>query len=192
MTSHPLPIIELRDISLCYDSRERPVLEDINLGIHRGDFVAITGPNGGGKTSLLRIILRLLKPSSGQVIYRRDNRDVRCLPIGYLPQKSMIDARFPITVREVILSGLLKNMWGRYNADDIRRLNYIMELTGTSAVAHHPIGELSGGQLQRTLLGRAIISDPEILVLDNRCLMSTRLLNSRYTESWKSCHNTPP
>ena len=83
MTSHPLPIIELRDISLCYDSRERPVLEDINLGIHRGDFVAITGPNGGGKTSLLRIILRLLKPSSGQVIYRRDNRDVRCLPIGY-------------------------------------------------------------------------------------------------------------
>lgn len=149
-----------------YSRKEAAALEGVNLAINRGDFLAITGPNGGGKTTLLRIILKLLKPTAGQVIYRAGEQQVKHLPIGYLPQKSMIDSHFPITVRETVMSGLLKGMFHRPSADDRDRLEQIMELTGTSAFADRTIGTLSGGQLQRTLLGRALISDPEIIVLD--------------------------
>lgn len=151
---------------MAYIRHETPALSDINLTIRQGDFLAVTGPNGGGKTTLLRIILKLLKPTSGKVIYRRDNNVVKHLPIGYLPQKSMIDSRFPITVKETILSGLLKGLFSRITVQDRARLEEIMELTGTQGIADRPIGTLSGGQLQRTLLGRALISDPEIVVLD--------------------------
>lgn len=91
-------IIRLDNVSLSWDGR--PTLEDVNLSINRGDFLAVTGPNGGGKTTLLRIILRLLKPTSGTVTYIGDKGSAAPLAIGYLPQKNMIDSRFPITVRE--------------------------------------------------------------------------------------------
>lgn len=160
------PIIELKDVSFSYEAHRPALLSDINLSIMPGSFTAITGPNGGGKTTLLRLILKLLKPTAGEVIYRMDNELVKRLPIGYLPQKSMIDSRFPITVREVLLSGLLHGVYSRPNEADIARLQEVMELTGCSAFASHTIGELSGGQLQRTLLGRAIISRPKVIVLD--------------------------
>lgn len=98
-------IITLDHVWKRYDNKV--ILKDVNLDIHKGDFVAVTGPNGGGKTTLLRIILHLLKPTQGRVTYRRDNVEVKKLPIGYLPQKNLIDSRFPITVRETIASGLL-------------------------------------------------------------------------------------
>lgn len=96
------PLISLRGVSMQYD--RKVTLHDINLDICRGDFIAITGPNGGGKTTLLRIILRLLNPTHGTVSYLGD-RDSR-LRIGYLPQKNLIDNSFPVTVREVIGFGL--------------------------------------------------------------------------------------
>lgn len=99
-------IISLTDISHRYDDRE--VLSDINLEVRRGDFIAITGPNGGGKSTLLKILLRLLKPTAGSVAYFDPNGNVtNALTVGYLPQKNMIDSRFPITVREVVAAGLL-------------------------------------------------------------------------------------
>lgn len=104
-------IISLRDISRRWDGKD--VLSDINFDVRRGDFVAITGPNGGGKTTLLRIILKLLKPTSGTVTYMDDGQPVENLSIGYLPQKNMIDARFPITVGEVVASGLIGENIGR-------------------------------------------------------------------------------
>ena len=94
----------LRDVSMSHD--RRTVLANVNLDIDRGDFIAITGPNGGGKTTLLRIILKLLKPTTGSVTYLADGRPTRYLNIGYLPQKNMIDSRFPITVGEVIRLGV--------------------------------------------------------------------------------------
>jgi len=160
------PVIELRNVSLRYEPHSPEVLHDINLAIAPGSFTAITGPNGGGKTTLLRIILRLIRPTSGSVVYRNHGVKVKHLNVGYLPQKSMIDTRFPITVREVLLSGLIRGLCSRPTKGDLIRLNEVMHLTGCSEFASRPIGQLSGGQLQRTLLGRAIIAQPKVLVLD--------------------------
>lgn len=163
----PQPIIELRDVCMDYGHAGLPALENINLDICKGDFLAISGPNGGGKTTLLRIILKLLAPTKGSVTYY-DNRGgkTKHLHIGYLPQKSAIDTRFPITVREVIESGLLHRLWNRTSAQDRTALEETIEQCEVAPFLHKSIGELSGGQLQRTLLARAIISRPDVLVLD--------------------------
>lgn len=155
-------IISMRDISKRWENKT--VLEDINFDVRRGDFIAITGPNGGGKTTMLRILLRLLKPTSGTVTYLQGGQPVKHLPIGYLPQKNMIDSRFPINVREVIASGLLGDRMEA--AEKSARIDEVTELMGLTAHSDSSIGNLSGGQLQRALLGRAIISRPKVLVLD--------------------------
>ena len=161
-TSGKETIISLRDISRTWDGRT--VLSDINFDVNLGDFIAITGPNGGGKTTLLRIILRLLTPSTGTVTYLRNGEPTDNLSIGYLPQKNMIDSRFPITVEEVVASGLLGN---RISKQEARRLTQeTVRLIGLSEHSGKSIGALSGGQLQRALLGRAVIAHPSVLVLD--------------------------
>src|SRR5574344_2004352 len=98
-------IIALKNVTVRY--QQRVVLPSVNLEINQGDFMAITGPNGGGKTTLLRVILGLLVPSDGSVEFFEGGSRVKSLKVGYLPQKNMIDNRFPITVGEVIASGLL-------------------------------------------------------------------------------------
>ena len=158
----PETIISLRDINQSWD--RRTVLSDINFDVNRGDFIAITGPNGGGKTTLLRIILRLLRPTSGTVTYLRDGQPTNNLSVGYLPQKNMIDSRFPITVEEVVASGLIGGKTDKSTAAELTRET--VRLMGLEEHAAKSIGSLSGGQLQRALLGRAIISRPRLLVLD--------------------------
>jgi zinc transport system ATP-binding protein len=159
------PIVQLRDVAVALDGRT--ILSDINMEVQRGSFVAITGPNGGGKTTLLRTLLRLIRPTCGRVIYRDpQGREIKKLRIGYLPQKNMIDTRFPVTVAEVMLSGLFHSLRHRCTQADYRRLQETLTLVGADKFRNHPIGELSGGQLQRTLIGRALISRPELLVLD--------------------------
>lgn len=119
----------------------------------------VTGPNGGGKTTLIRIILGLLKPSAGKVVRLQSG-----LRTGYLPQKNSIDSSYPITVREVVAMGLLGR--GLSAEEERLRVGHMLELIELTAHASKPVGALSGGQQQRALLGRAIISDPELLVLD--------------------------
>ena len=144
-TDNTRPLITLSGVGMQYDGGGRTVLTDINATVCHGDFVAITGHNGGGKTTLLRIILGLLRPTEGTVSYCGG-----CSPaIGYLPQKNSIDSHFPITVREVVATGLLAD-----------------RLLVLAAHVDHPIGRLSGGQLQRALLGRALVSRPTLLVMD--------------------------
>lgn len=154
-------LIALDDISI--EREGRTVLSDISMVVNRGDFIAITGPNGGGKTTLLRIMLRLLKPDRGSVKYYGGTNGT--MRIGYLPQKNTIDSHFPISVREVVESGLLgqKNMSDSQRAEEVDKT---LDLVGMKDHAQQAIGALSGGQLQRALLGRAIISKPELLVLD--------------------------
>lgn len=158
-------IIRLSDITVTYGAKT--ILPGVSLTVRRGDFMALTGPNGGGKTTLLRVILKLLHPDRGTVEYLRDGATVKMLPIGYLPQKSNIDVSFPISAGEVIRSGLLRGFSGRgRSAADRREFDRVVKLCGIGGYLDRPVGELSGGQLQRTLLGRAIISRPEVLVLD--------------------------
>lgn len=156
-------LIEIDGVSMRWDGRT--TLENINFTVNAGDFVAITGPNGGGKTTLMKIILGLLKPSSGRVEFYPYEKNGKYDRIGYLPQKNLIDNRFPITLYEMVRSGLL-GCKGVSEKDKDTRVKEILRLIELEEHASKAIGELSGGQLQRGLLGRAIISSPGILVLD--------------------------
>lgn len=169
-------IISLRGVSLRRSGKI--ILEDVNLDIRKGDFLAVTGPNGGGKTTLLRIILRLLQPSAGTVSYYAGGLAVDRLPIGYLPQKNMIDSRFPITVDDVISSGFI-NISGISQAEKNERVARVIDTVGMTDRRNFTLDRLSGGQLQRTLLARAIISSPEILVLDEPLSYLDKLFEQR-------------
>lgn len=143
------------------------ILRDVNFSLRRGDFVAVTGPNGGGKTTFLRLLLKLLKPTEGRVEYLgRDGRLRPNLPLGYLPQKSNIDTRFPLTAREVVMQGQLTGFLNRRTPELDERLEEVVRICGIDRFGHLPISGLSGGQLQRTLLARAIVGHPEVLMLD--------------------------
>ena len=156
------PLIEIKNLSAGYDSRT--VLRNINLTVYDRDFLGIIGPNGGGKTTLIKCILGLLKPTGGEILYRGG----RALKMGYLPQYNSIDRKFPITVEEVILSGLSsqKSLISRFTAAHREKARQVIARMGLEGLEERAIGALSGGQLQRALLGRAIISDPQLVVLD--------------------------
>ena len=179
------PIIEIKNLSAGYDGRT--VLHDVNLSIYERDFLGIIGPNGGGKTTLIKCILGLLKPTGGEIIFHtpeetpeetsakpsakssRQSSSAKSSPLlGYLPQYSTIDRKFPISVEEVILSGLSiqKSLTSRFTPEQKEKGRQIISRMGLEGLEHRSIGQLSGGQLQRALLGRAIISDPAVLILD--------------------------
>lgn len=155
-------ILELKDITAGYD--HQPMLEHVNFTIREGDFIGIIGPNGGGKTTLLKVILGLLKPFSGEVIYHTSKQNL----FGYLPQNNRFDQRFPINVTEVVLSGLMsgKGLYKSYTRADRKKAWELLDKYGMGNYKKSPIGDLSGGQMQRVFLCRAIISSPRILILD--------------------------
>lgn len=159
-------LLTLENITAGYDTKT--VLKDVSLTVREKDFLGIIGPNGGGKTTLLKVILGLLKPTSGTIAFFRHGRPVSDLKIGYLPQINKIDKRFPISVGEVIASGLMgqtKRLRG-YSDGQKQRIEEVIAEMGLAALTKRPVGELSGGELQRVMLGRAIVSRPELLVLD--------------------------
>lgn len=159
-------MIELKDVTAGYEGKI--VLRDINLTVWEKDFLGIIGPNGGGKTTLLKVILGLLPPMDGEIRYYNEGELVKSLRIGYLPQMNRIDRRFPISVREVILSGLISGEKERrsFAKSQARRVDEVIAQMGLEAFADRAIGKLSGGQLQRVLLGRSIIARPHLLILD--------------------------
>ncbi len=165
------PLIEIKGLSAAYD--RRTVLHDVNLNVYERDFLGIIGPNGGGKTTLIKCILGLLKPSKGSIRYHSrcsegSSTRVNKLPMGYLPQYNSLDKKFPITVEEAVLSGLSsqKPLISRFSSQDREKAEQVIIRMGLEGLGKRAIGTLSGGQLQRALLGRAIISNPEVLVLD--------------------------
>lgn len=160
------PIIKLTGIAAGYEGKT--VLSGVNLTVYDHDFLGVIGPNGGGKTTLMRVLLRLLKPGEGRVEYFKEGRPVKELTMGYLPQYSNIDRKFPISVYEVVLSGLCrqKKFLGRYTPEQHLQVKNTIRKMEIEQIARRPIGTLSGGQLQRVLLARAIVSVPDVLVLD--------------------------
>lgn len=160
-----MEIVRLTDIGVEFDGKWP--LRDVDFSMARGEFTVLAGPNGSGKTTLLRVLLKLLKPTTGKVEYFDVEGDpTKRLSIGYLPQKSNIDTRFPISVRETVLSGIRTGWRGRLPSDYADRLAEVEEICGIVGYMKQPIGTLSGGQLQRVLMARAIIGRPELLVLD--------------------------
>lgn len=155
------PLIEIKNMDVAY--QKKLVLSGVSLSVFDHDFIGIIGPNGGGKTSLLKAILGLIKPVKGSVELKLSRSE-----IGYLPQGLQVDESFPITVNEVIASGLehgLKMLLGSRRSRQFK-VKQALETVGLEALHSRPIGELSGGEFQRTLLARAIISSPRLLVLD--------------------------
>ncbi|MBO5873907.1 MAG: metal ABC transporter ATP-binding protein [Rikenellaceae bacterium] len=152
--------ISLRNINVFYDQKQ--VLESVNLDINRTDFIGVIGPNGGGKTTLMKTILKQV-PFSGEVHYHIPN-----LRIGYMPQLQDVDKSFPISVKDVVVSGLQseKGVWGRYGKDEYKRVETLLEMAGINNLSNRAIGELSGGEFQRAILCRAVISNPHVLILD--------------------------
>ncbi|MFN8211607.1 MAG: metal ABC transporter ATP-binding protein [Bacteroidales bacterium] len=157
-------LFEIESLSAGYGNKT--VLDNINFRVSENDFIGVIGPNGGGKTTLLKVILGLLKPVSGTV--RFNETLLRRNSIGYLPQMSNGDIAFPVTVTDVILSGLMiqKGVVARMSVDDRKRARQVIGELGLESIKGSPLTELSGGQLQRVFLGRAIIGSPRLLLLD--------------------------
>lgn len=161
-----MDLVTLHDVGVGYDGIH--VLEHVNLAIGDRDFIGIIGPNGGGKTTLVKAILGSI-PHSGEIRFAPELSERTGRPlIGYLPQQPVFDRSFPISVTEVVLSGLqaVKGFSRRYTAADRDRAAELLEMTGIAATARRPVGEISGGQMQRALLCRAIIAEPRLLILD--------------------------
>ena len=157
-------LFEINSLSASYGAGL--VLEDVNLIVRENDFIGVIGPNGGGKTTLLKIILGTLKPVSGKLTFI--NELLKATSIGYLPQISTGDLYYPVTVTDIILSGLMirKAVISRMSSDDRKRAGAVIDELGLKEMAGSSLSELSGGQLQRVFLGRAIIGDPRLLLLD--------------------------
>ena len=158
-------IVSLRNIGVKYEGMT--ALESVNLDIYTDDFLGIIGPNGGGKSSLVKAIMGAT-PYSGDIWFADALKQKNHYKIGYMPQVSEFDSRFPISIEEVVLSGLQteKGFFGRYSKSDRNRVTPLLEQMGIANLAKRPIGEVSGGQMQRALLCRAIIAEPKLLILD--------------------------
>jgi len=160
------PILKLTDINAGYE--ETKALTNVNLTVYDKDFLGVIGPNGGGKTTLIKIILGLKKPISGNIEYFKNGKKTDRIEMGYLPQYNKIDKKFPISVENVILSGLSrqKKLLQRFTDEQHEKVKNTIEQMGLNDMGKRPIGELSGGELQRVLLGRAIVSEPDVVILD--------------------------
>lgn len=162
-------IIEIKNLSFRYGNIN--VLDDINMQISRGEFVGLIGPNGSGKSTLLKIILGLLNPQQGEVTLfgHPVNRFNAWDKIGYVSQKAnSFNTGFPATVHEVVAMGLYgkKGVFKPLNKLDKEKIRKAIELVGLSEFEKRNIGKLSGGQQQRTFIARALVNDPELLILD--------------------------
>lgn len=159
----PEIVISFEEVDFNYG--EKKVLEGVNLDVYSKDFVTVVGPNGAGKTTLIKLILGLLKPSRGKVTVFGKSPEKCRGKIGYVPQSNTLDDRFPITVEEVIASGILKP-FGHISRKRRKRILEISEELGISHLMERHVFSLSGGEFQRVLLARALISSPPIVILD--------------------------
>jgi zinc transport system ATP-binding protein len=157
-------LFEMYSLSASYGANL--VLQDVNFKVNENDFIGVIGPNGGGKTTFLRVILGLVKPVTGKMVFNSDLLNGNS--IGYLPQMSTGDINYPVTVTDIILSGLMigKGIISRMSIADKKKADTVIEELGLSGMSKSTLNELSGGQMQRVFLARAIIGNPRLLLLD--------------------------
>ena len=160
------PIIEVRDLWFSFNSV--PVLKEVNLTVRAGDFIALLGPNGGGKTTLLKLMLGLLTPGRGSIEIFGEPPGKSSHRIGYMPQHLHFNQSFPISVLDVVLMGKLRpgRGWSRYSQKDRMAARKALEQMEMWDFRSRRAGELSGGQAQRVFIARALVDEPEVLFLD--------------------------
>lgn len=162
-------IIELKDISFSYN--REPILENISVTIDKGQYSGVIGPNGGGKTSLVKVILGLLRPTSGRItLFGQDIKSFRdWAKIGYVPQRAtQINIHFPITVEEAVGQGRIakRGMLRKFSRIDGDAINKALSISDIEHLKHRLVADLSGGERQRVFIARALASEPELLILD--------------------------
>ncbi len=180
-----MKIVELKNVWVYFDSKV--ILENVNLIVREKDFLGVIGPNGGGKTTLLRVILGLIKPDRGEVKVFGKSPEKSRKYIGYVPQKSIFDQYFPITALEVVLMGLCnkKKIFERYTKEDVEKAEKALELVEMLEYKDMQIGELSGGQQQRIFIARALVSEPKLLLLDEPTVGVDILIQEEFYELLK-------
>ena len=176
-----MALVTLRDVAVRYD--DFTALEGVDLEIFEDDFLGIIGPNGGGKTTLVKAIVGAL-PHSGSIELSPELFRAGTRLIGYMPQQTSFDKSFPISVVELVMSGLQseRGFATRYTSADRRKAQELLDMAGIGELSDRQIGEISGGQLQRALLCRAIIIEPKLLILDEPAnFVDNRFENELYT-----------
>jgi zinc transport system ATP-binding protein len=160
------PVIEVSGVSFSYG--DIPALQNLTLDVPKGEFLGIVGPNAGGKSTLLKLILGLLEPQAGRIRVLGASPRKGRRSVGYVPQYPSFPRDFPISVEQTVLLGRLGlgSMWGGYRKSDKAIARRVMQEVEVGDLARRQIGSLSGGQLQRVLLARALACEPEILILD--------------------------
>lgn len=160
--------IDFENVFFSYD--EAPILSDISFSIAPGEFIGIIGPNGGGKTTLLKLILGFLQPKKGKikVLEHSPRSGLSLHQMAYVPQSVRFDREFPISVQEVVLSGLLSQLpwYGYFGQSQRQAAHQALLEVGMAEFKQHPFGQLSGGQAQRVLIARALVAQPRLLLLD--------------------------
>ncbi|MDJ0784923.1 MAG: ABC transporter ATP-binding protein [Desulfosarcinaceae bacterium] len=161
-----MPIIDIKDLEFAYDGES--VLADVNLSVRQGDFMALIGPNGGGKTTLVKLILGLLTPDRGAILIDGKSPQKASHCIGYVPQNVNVNRSFPITTMDVVLMGRLnpKKRLSRNTNTHRRDALAALERLEVADYADRKIGALSGGQRQRAFIARALVGRPKLLLLD--------------------------
>lgn len=158
-------MFEVKNMTTSYGNET--VLKDISFQVNKNSIVGIIGPNGAGKSTLIKSILNLVKKDTGNV-FLNDEEIINNHNFSYIPQKSEINLDFPLTVIEIVLMGLYpsKGLFKRFNKEDIKKAEQVLESVDMHEYKHRQIGQLSGGQQQRVFLARALIQDSDILFLD--------------------------
>lgn len=175
-------VVKLEDVWVFYDGM--PALEGVNLSINQGDFLGIIGPNGGGKTTLLKVILGLVKPSRGKVKVLGTSPDRGRRSVGYVSQYSLFDRDFPISVWDVVLMGRLERagLFKRYGEGDRTAAIQTLQTVGMLDLKDQQIGKLSGGQLQRVFIARALLTEPRLMLLDEPMASVDTVMQTEFYE----------
>lgn len=153
---------------VCFAYQDTLVLKNISFAIKSGEFIGMIGPNGGGKTTLLKLIMGFLKPSSGSISIFSEPTTSAIQQISYVPQSLRFDKQFPISVMELVMGGRLAHLpwYGMFSKKDKEIALHALERVGLVDFQHRSFGNLSGGQAQRALIARALASEPQLLLLD--------------------------